>query len=214
MIRATQNQIAPIARLLTECFIDDPLTVLQTKGIINEKEFLIKLFQIQLDIFEKTRDVYLLDDKVNSVIIGYEKKKSKWLKQIILSVQASIKLRHHMEKNVYELYSKNVKTVSKEIDLNWQKLFIKRNFYHINVIAVAPEVRGKGNARALITPILNYCKENNLPRILETVNSSQIEMYRHLGFELVKTISGRISGLNQYCFIKYPSSNFKINSIN
>lgn len=53
MIRITQNQIEPAAKLLTECFIDDPLTILQTKGITNEKEFLKKLFQVQLDIFEK-----------------------------------------------------------------------------------------------------------------------------------------------------------------
>jgi len=63
MIRITQDQIEPVAKLLTECFIDDPLTVLQTKGILNKREFLIKLFQMQLEIFEKTRDVYLLDDK-------------------------------------------------------------------------------------------------------------------------------------------------------
>ena len=206
MIRITQNQIEPVARLLTECFIDDPLTVLQTKGISNEKEFLIKLFQMQLDIFEKTRDVYLLDDKINSVIIGYEKKKSKWLKQLILSIQASSKLRHQISKTDYEIYAKNVKSASKDIDLNWQKQFIKKNFYHINVIAVAPEARGEGNARVLINRIITYCKENNIPIILETVNSNQIEMYRHLGFDLVKTMSGNVTGLKQYCFIKYPHS--------
>jgi len=206
MIRITQDQIEPVAKLLTECFIDDPLTVLQTKGILNKREFLIKLFQMQLEIFEKTRDVYLLDDKINSVIIGYEKKKSKWSKQLILSIQASSNLRHQISKSDYEIYAKNVKSLSKDIDLNWQKQFIKKNFYHINIIAVAPEARGKGNAKVLINGIINHCKDNNIPIILETVNSNQIEMYKHLGFDLVKTTSGNVTGLKQYCFIKYPHS--------
>ncbi len=206
MIRITQNQIEPAAKLLTECFIDDPLTILQTKGITNEKEFLKKLFQVQLDIFEKTRDVYSLDNKLNSIIIGYEKKKSKLLKQLILSIQASSKLRHQISKADFKLYTDNVKTVSKAIDLNWQKQFITKNYYHINVIVVAQEERGKGNLRALITPIVKHCNENNIPIILETVNSKQIAINDHFGFNLIKTMSDSHTGLNQYCFIKYPNS--------
>ncbi|MCM1566674.1 MAG: GNAT family N-acetyltransferase [Dehalobacter sp. 4CP] len=206
MIRITENQIEPVAKLLTECFIDDPLTVLQIKGIIYQEEFLTKLFQIQLGVFVKTRDVYSLDDKSNSVIIGYEKKKLKMLKQIILSIQATQKIRKQVSKEDFELYANNVRSVSKAINLNWHKQFIKKNYYHINVVAVAHEERGKGKLRALITPIVENCQEKGIPIILETDNSNHIPMYEHMGFQLIKTMEDSRIGLNQYCFIKYSNT--------
>ncbi len=206
MIRMTENQIEPVARLLTECFIDDHLTVLQIKGIINQEEFLLKLFQIQLGVFEKTRDVYSLDDTFNSVIIVYEKKKLKLLKQLILSIQATQELRKQVDKEDFELYTNNVRALSKAINLNWQKQFVKKNYYHINVIAVAQEERGKGKLRALITPIVENYKEKSIPIILETDNPNHIPMYEHMGFQLIKTMEDSHTGLNQYCFIKYPNT--------
>ena len=121
MIRVVQNQIEPVAHLLTECFIDDPLVVEQIKGILNEEVFLEKLFLLQLEVFEKTRDVFSLDDKFKSVIIGYEKKKLKRFKQLMLSIKSSSKLRNLISKNDIKLYSNSVKAVSKIIDLTWQK---------------------------------------------------------------------------------------------
>lgn len=131
MIRVVQNQIEPVAHLLTECFIDDPLVVEQIKGILNEEVFLEKLFLLQLEVFEKTRDVFSLDDKFKSVIIGYEKKKLKRFKQLMLSIKSSSKLRNLISKNDIKLYSNSVKAVSKIIDLTWQKEFTTKNYYHI-----------------------------------------------------------------------------------
>ncbi len=124
----------------------------------------------------------------------------------MLSIQSSSKLRHMISKDDIKTYSNNVKAVSKIIDQNWQKEFITKNYYHINVIAVAQEERGKGNLRALITPIITYCNENSIPIVLETVNANQITMYEHFGFNLIKSMSDSTIGLSQYCFIKYPNS--------
>jgi hypothetical protein len=75
VLKVNKNHTELIARLLTNCFINDPLVIMETKGIDNKKLFLENLFIIQLPIFEKTIDVLSLDDNYNSVVIGYEKKK-------------------------------------------------------------------------------------------------------------------------------------------
>lgn len=103
-----------------------------------------------------------------------------------------------------KIYSSNVKNVLKVINLKWQKEFIKGNYYYIKIIAVANENRGKGVFRKLITPTLNYCKEHNIPIILESTNPDNIAIYEHFGFKLVKTIAIDGIDLSQYCFIKYP----------
>jgi len=206
MIRAAQNQIEPIARLLTDCFIDDPLTIMQLQGISDQKDFLEKLFRIQLEVFEKTRDVFISDDKCQSVLIGYEKKNFSGFKQLMFGIQSSAKLRRLIGKNDFTSYSNNVRAVAKIVDLNWHKQFVKNNYYHINIIAVAPEEQGQGNSRALIGPIVKHCNENNLPIILETVDPKLIVIYESLGFELAKTLSDKGTGTIQYCFIKYPNN--------
>lgn len=206
MIRVAKNQIEPVVKLLTECFIDDPLNIMQTKGISNKKEFLEKIFFLQLDNLEKTTDVYSSDDRFKSVLIGYEKNSIKLLKQLKLSIVVYFKLRRLVGKENLKIYLKNLKDVSKYIDLKWQNQFIKKNYYRINIIAIEQEERGKGILRALIMPIINQCNEKKIPVILETDNPKHIAIYEHFGFNLVKTISNNDIDLSQYCFIKYPDS--------
>lgn len=202
VIRINRHQIELIAELLTNCFINDPLIIMQTKGIENKKIFLKNLFMIQLPIFEKTIDVFSLDDKLNSVVIGYEKKNYKNFRTLVLNLVASPRVFCALGKKDFNKYSYNVRSALKVTDLKWQKEFVKGNYYYIKVIAIAKEERGKDVFRKLITPTLNYCNENNLPIILETNNSDNIPIYEHFCFKLVKTIAKEEIDLKQYCFIK------------
>ena len=203
MIKVNQNHIEPIAKLLTACFLDDPLTTLQTQGLTNEEEISYKLLKMLIEIFTKTRDVYSLDEQFKTVIIGYEKEKLKLLKQMILSMLATQKIRQEMSKADFKRYVQNVRRISKAVKLNWYKQFVKKNYYHINCVAVAEEERGKGRMRALMTPIIESCKERNIPIVLETVNSHHIPMYEHMGFQWVKTMEDTTMGLKMYCFINH-----------
>jgi len=206
MIKVAKDQIEPVAKLLTECFIGDPLVIIQTKGIPNEKEFLEKMFLLQLNVLEKTTDVFSLDDKFKSVLIGYEKKKFIiLLKQFILTIQLYVKIRRLVEKKIIKTYGNNLRDVSKVIDLKWQNQFIKKNYYRINIIAIAQEERGRGVFRELIMPIIDQCNQRNIPIILETIDPRHIAIYNHFGFDLVKTKSNSDIGLSQYCFIRYPN---------
>lgn len=204
MIRINENQIESTARLLVNCFINDPLSIIETKGIDNKEIFLEKLFINQLRIWKKTIDVFSLDDKVNSVIIGYEKKNYKSFRVLLLTLMSNPRMLRDLGKKDINIYSSNIKNVLKVINLKWQKEFIKGNYYYIKIIAVADENRGKGVFRKLITPTLNYCKEHNIPIILESTNPDNIPIYEHFGFKLVKTIAIDGIDLSQYCFIKYP----------
>lgn len=207
MIRVTKNQIEPVAKLMAECFMDDPLVMMQTKGISKEKEFLENLFLCQLYALEKTADVYSSDDKCKSVLIRYEKRRLfTWMKLLMRNIQLSSKIRRLVGKEDLKIYLKNLKEVSKIVDLKWQNQFVKKDYYRINIIAIAQEERGKGVFRALIMPIIDKCNKNNTPIILETNDSKNIAIYEHFGFNLVKTIPYQGSELSQYCFIKYPNS--------
>lgn len=48
-----------------------------------------------------------------------------------------------------------------------------------------PEARGRGLAKAVITPGLQAADEANVPTFLETDNPSNIGLYESLGFKVV-----------------------------
>lgn len=116
------------------------------------------------------------------------------------------KLLHSVNVTDLKIYTKNCKDASKNVDLNWHREFIKGNYYHIKIVAVAKEYRGQGIFRKLIMPIINSCDENSIPIILETNTVENIPIYQHFGFELVKTINDE-EDFCQYCFIKHSKTN-------
>lgn len=205
MFQIKKGNYNSIAKLLAECFIEDQLVIMQIKRIKNPEIFLEKLFLLQLPILRKTCDLYSLDENLHSIIAGYEKKKYNPFLVIILSIMCQFRLLHYFNRSDLKLYTENCKNTYKNIDTNWHSEFIKGNYYYIKLIAIVKVYRGKGIFSKLIMPIIRYCNKKSIPIILETNTAENIPIYRHYGFELVKTITGKEADFYQYCFIKYPS---------
>lgn len=204
MINISKEHFDSIAKLLTDCFMEDQLVIKQTTGIENPKGFLQKLFLLQMPALHKICEMNSLDENLNSVIIGYEKKKYRPMKALFLSILCQFKLSCSLKSSDLKRYSNNLKHTSKSINLKWQKEFIKGNYYYLKIIAIAESSRKKGTFRTLITPIIDYCKEKRIPIVLETNTPENVPIYQHFGFELIKTIPEEGTGFCQYCFIKQP----------
>jgi len=200
------EQYPKLAKLLTECFFDDQLISRQLRGIAEPEIFLEKLFLIQIPVFDKTCEMNTLDDNLDSLIIGYEKKKFNQTRLMLLSVFYQLKFRNELNGNDLKIYKENGKAALRNLDLKWYKEFIKGNYYYIKAIAIKKGSRGKGVFRQLITPVVDYCNENSLPIILETNTSENVPVYRHFGFELVKTIKNKSGDFCQYCLIRKPEA--------
>jgi hypothetical protein len=200
----TKENYRAITKLLTGCFLEDELVVKQTKGIVNTESFLEKLFFLQMTILHKTCEIKTLDDSMNSVIIGYEKKKYKPILVLFLSILCQFKLSLVIKSSDLKLFIKNCKETLQCVNLNWTKDYVEDNYYCIKIIAIEKNSRGKGIFRALIMPVIDYCKEKHIPIILETNTAENVPIYQHFGFEMIKMIPDKGSNFCQYCFIKQP----------
>lgn len=205
MIKIKKEHYPAVAELLTDCFLEDQLVVKQVKDIENAEEFLKKLFLIQMPVLNMTSEISSMDESINSVIVGYEKKKYKPLLLLPLSIFGQLTLTRSIKSSDLQQYVQNCKEAFKAVDLKWQKEFIKGNYYNLKVIAIAKSCRGKGIFREMLTPIIDYCKLKNIPISLETNTVENIPIYQHFGFELVKTIPEKDTDFCQYCFIRKPS---------
>ncbi len=204
MIKIEKIHYNILAKLLVECFLEDQLVLKQIKGIENQKEFLEKLFLSQMFVLNKTCEIYSLDENLNSLLVGYEKKKYSLFREIILSVLCQIKLLNSINGSDLKIFAQNSKKAMESVDLKWHREFIKGNYYYIKIIAIAKEHRGRGVFRKLMMPIIHKCNEKFIPIILETNTPENIPIYEHYGFELIRTIPENKTGFCQYCFIKQP----------
>lgn len=86
----------------------------------------------------------------------------------------------------------------------WIDEFVEGKFIHIDLIVVDKAYRGKGLATKIIKDVFERADKENLVTTLETQNPINVEIYKKLGFEVVK--EQKYESLIQYCMIRKPNT--------
>jgi ribosomal protein S18 acetylase RimI-like enzyme len=63
-----------------------------------------------------------------------------------------------------------------------------KSFIYLLIIGVAPQFRGQGFAGKLLRALIDKSERAGVPIYLETETESNVRMYEHFGFEVVKKI--------------------------
>ena len=200
-----QNHIIQaVAAVMTDSFKQDPGSMAMMEGIKDpEKLFMAHTLLHSTHAFQ-TKSLRILDDDPRAFLIGYDSiHENKFLERklylkIIMKTIACLGL-----KNIKRMMN-NMQKVGKVLNLNWHKEHVNGRHYRLKVIAVDKALRGSGAFRRLITPVLEYAGKNQIPVVLETHNPSNVGLYEHFGFTLVKTITHPSTEIIQYCMIRYP----------
>lgn len=76
------------------------------------------------------------------------------------------------------------------------KLFIQienahpcEHHYYLSLLAVHPDMQGKGLGTALMQPVLEICDRDHVPAYLETETESNVDFYSKRGFKVIKEIT-------------------------
>lgn len=76
--------------------------------------------------------------------------------------------------------------------------------YNLQVIVVAPQHRGTGVFRRLMTPVLRRCDGEGRTIVLQTHNPDNVPKYEHLGFELTESAHSDKIGVTCYNMLRKP----------
>jgi ribosomal protein S18 acetylase RimI-like enzyme len=87
-----------------------------------------------------------------------------------------------------------------------RKRLVPGPHWYLGLLAVAPGHQGRGHASALMRPVLEKVKRQNLPCYLETHKQINVSMYEHFGFRVVEQIEVPDSGILQWCMVKEGGS--------
>ena len=70
--------------------------------------------------------------------------------------------------------------------MNLKKQFTDHYDWYLFNLSVKKEAQGKGIASKLMRPMLRFCDDERMVAYLETNKESNVGMYQHYGFELMK----------------------------
>jgi ribosomal protein S18 acetylase RimI-like enzyme len=71
-------------------------------------------------------------------------------------------------------------------------------------LSVKSSAQGKGIAGKLMRPMLQFCDDERMVAYLETNKESNVSMYRHYGFDLMKEELIPKSTVTHYAMVRKP----------
>ncbi|MDO5846418.1 MAG: GNAT family N-acetyltransferase, partial [Methanocorpusculum sp.] len=103
------------------------------------------------------------------------------------------------------ILQKNIEAAAEITRPDWYAKYIPDGRVRIlQVIAVKPEMRGKGIFRKLISPVLAACDREAMPLVLQTHNPATVSIYEHFGFRVMESIPSDKIPLTCTCMLRTP----------
>ena len=174
-----KKDLPRLAEVAADAYRDYPLHNWFTKGKYDEVASKL-LMQISLKTMTEDAVIYADSEQIN----GF----AAWLpfgftgnKAIPFLKSGGLKLILHSgfgiisRLSAYEKYAMNLK---KEYTDNY-------DWYLFN-LSIKKDAQGKGIASKLMRPMLQFCDDERMVAYLETNKESNVSLYRHYGFELMK----------------------------
>ena len=192
-----KKDIDRLADVATDAYRDYPLHNWLTKGKYDEVASRL-LMQITLKTMTEDAVIYADSEEIN----GF----AAWLpfgftgnKAIPFLRSGGFRLILHSgfgiisRLSAYEKYAMNLK---KEYTDNY-------DWYLFN-LSIKKDAQGKGIASKLMRPMLQFCDDERMVAYLETNKETNVGLYRHYGFDLMKEELIPKSPVMHYSMVRHP----------
>ena len=93
--------------------------------------------------------------------------------------------------------------------MNLKKEFTYHYDWYLFNLSIKKDAQGKGIASKLLRPMLQFCDDERMVAYLETNKASNVDLYKHYGFELKKEELIPNTPVTHYAMVRNPQ--FEIN---
>lgn len=171
---ATGNDVAMAAALLARAFADDPAMVWLLPSARTRERRLTRMFSVLL------RHIYLPLNSVDLAVRGGKTyavaawaPPGQW-KPPLRRIAAAAPM-------MLRALGPRMRTGEEMLDA-LENHHPARPHWYLATVATEPVLRGRGAAKALLTPRLERCDRNGMPAYTETANEAFLPFLGHLGF--------------------------------
>lgn len=192
-----EKDIDRLADIAANAYRDYPLHNWFTKGKYDAKASKL-IMQISLKTMTKDALIYADSEELN----GF----AAWLpfgftgsKTLPFLMNGGLSLILHSGLGIidrlltYESYAMNLK-----------KTFTDNYDWYLYNLSVKKEAQGKGIASKLMRPMLRFCDDERMVAYLETNKDSNVELYKHYGFDLMKEELIPKTPVMHYAMVRSP----------
>ena len=88
--------------------------------------------------------------------------------------------------------------------MNLKKEFTDNYDWYLYNLSIKKDAQGKGIASKLMRPMLEFCDDERMVAYLETNKESNVGLYRHYGFDLMKEELIPKSPVMHYAMVRHP----------
>ena len=192
-----EKDLDRLAEVAADAYKDYPLHNWFTNGKYDPKASKL-IMQISLRTMSEDAVVYADSEEINGFAV--------WLpfgftgsKTLPFLVNGGMSLILHSGPGIigrlltYETYAMNLK---KEFTDNYD--------WYLYNLSIRKDAQGKGIASKLMRPMLQFCDDERMVVYLETNKESNVGLYQHYGFELMKEEQIPKSTVTHYAMVRDP----------
>ncbi len=192
-----KKDLARLSEVAADAYRDYPLHNWFTKGKYDEKASRL-IMQISLKTMTEDAVIYADSEEINGFAV--------WLpfgftgsKTLPFLMNGGLSLIFHSGIGIisrlltYETYAMNLK-----------KTFTDNYDWYLYNLSVKKDAQGKGIAGKLMRPMLRFCDDERMVAYLETNKESNVGLYRHYGFDLMKEELIPKTPVTHYAMVRKP----------
>lgn len=188
-----------LANIAADAYRDYPLHNWFTNGKYDEKASRL-IMQISLRTMTEDAVIYADSEEMNGFAV--------WLpfgftgsKTLPFLFNGGLSLILHSGPGIigrllqYESYAMNLK-----------KTFTDNYDWYLYNLSIKKEAQGKGIATRLMRPMLEFCDDERMVAYLETNKESNVGLYRHYGFQLMREEVIPKTDVTHYAMVRNPKA--------
>lgn len=192
-----KKEVCRLAEVAADAYRDYPLHNWFTKGRYDAKASRL-IMQISLKTMTEDALIYADSEELNGFAV--------WLpfgftgsKTLPFLMNGGLSLILHSGFGIisrlltYETYAMNLK---KEFTDNYD--------WYLYNLSIKKEAQGKGIASKLMRPMLRFCDDERMVAYLETNKESNVSLYRHYGFDLMREELIPKTPVTHYAMVRKP----------
>ena len=192
-----EKDLDRLAEIAADAYQDYPLHNWLTKGKYDKVASKL-IMQISLRTMTEDAVIYADSEAMNGFAV--------WLpfgftgsKTIPFLFSGGLKLILHSGLGIigrlltYENYAMGLK---KEFTANYD--------WYLYNLSIKKDAQGKGIASKLMRPMLQFCDDEKMVAYLETNKETNVGMYRHYGFDMMKEECIPKTPVTHYAMVRYP----------
>ena len=88
--------------------------------------------------------------------------------------------------------------------MNLKKQFTDNYDWYLYNLSIKKDAQGKGIASKLMRPMLQFCDDERMVAYLETNKASNVSLYQHYGFDLMKEELIPKTPVTHYSMVRHP----------